>query len=158
MTLFWVVFLLVAGLALVLAEFLVPGGICGVAGAVLIVVSCIAGCYRYPDHITLVIFLEFVAVVGGILAGALVLPRTRAAKALVLADAQQADKGWVAAESDTTLLGAIGDVLTPLRPAGTVVVGGKRLGAVSNGELIEAGEKIRVTEVHGNRIVVEKAE
>ena len=51
-----------------------------------------------------------------------------------------------------------GEVVTDLRPAGTAVFEGKRLDVVTDGEYVDAGTRIRVTGVSGNRIVVEKIE
>jgi membrane-bound ClpP family serine protease len=41
---------------------------------------------------------------------------------------------------------------------GIAVIDGKRYQVVSNGSAIEKGATVRVVEVHGNRIVVERAE
>ena len=41
---------------------------------------------------------------------------------------------------------------------GTVELGTERLQAVSEGAFIDRGAVVKVIEVHGNRIVVEKAE
>ncbi|MCC6486790.1 MAG: NfeD family protein, partial [Candidatus Hydrogenedentes bacterium] len=46
---------------------------------------------------------------------------------------------------------------TALRPAGTIVVNGKRVSAVSTGDFISEGTAVRVVEAHGNRVVVESA-
>ena len=158
MTLFWVILLLVAGMVLVLSEFIVPGGICGILGVVLVVASCVVGVAAYPDFTLWIILGEIVGVTAGILAGIFLLSRTRAGKAIILESTQQAVEGWVAWESDKSLVGKVGRVYTQLRPAGTILVDGKRLDAVTSGELIEKDAAIRVIEVHGNRIVVERAE
>ena len=41
-----------------------------------------------------------------------------------------------------------------LRPAGHATIDGRRVDVVSRGEAIEAGTRIRVIEVAGNRVVV----
>jgi membrane-bound serine protease (ClpP class) len=45
---------------------------------------------------------------------------------------------------------------SPLRPAGTVMIDDVKLSAVSQGDYIEAGEKIRVIKVEGNKLIVRK--
>jgi membrane-bound serine protease (ClpP class) len=44
-----------------------------------------------------------------------------------------------------------------LRPAGSIMVGNKRIDAVSNGIFIDAGKTVRVVEVEGHRVVCEEA-
>jgi len=54
--------------------------------------------------------------------------------------------------------GKIGEAITDLRPSGTVMIDGKRLDAVTDGEYVDAGTPVAVTLVSGNRIVVDKIE
>lgn len=54
--------------------------------------------------------------------------------------------------------GKCGKAITDLRPSGTVMIEGKRLDAVTDGEYVDAGTPIVVTLVSGNRIVVDKIE
>ena len=54
--------------------------------------------------------------------------------------------------------GKIGEAITDLRPSGTVMIDGKRLDAVTDGEYVDAGTPVVVTLVSGNRIVVDKIE
>ena len=46
----WVILLFAGGLFLVFAEFMVPGGVCGVLGAAGIIASCVMGVMYYPDY------------------------------------------------------------------------------------------------------------
>ena len=45
---------------------------------------------------------------------------------------------------------------TDLRPSGKVRVGNELLDVISTGDFIEVGEKVRIVELDGSRIVVEK--
>ena len=54
--------------------------------------------------------------------------------------------------------GKQGEAITDLRPSGTVMLEGKRLDAVTDGEYVDAGTPVVVTLVSGNRIVVDKIE
>ena len=47
---------------------------------------------------------------------------------------------------------------TALRPSGAALIDGKRLDVVTNGDYVDAGTRIRVTGVTGNRIVVDMIE
>lgn len=154
----WVLLLYFGGLILIVTEFLVPGGICGAAGGMAVIVSAVLGCVYYPDFRALIVIGEFVGVIAGVLFGLWLFPRSPLGKAMVLSDGQQADQGWVAAPTDATLLHQTGEVFSPLRPAGTIVVDGRRIQAVSTGDLIERGERVRVIEVRGSRVVVEPLE
>jgi membrane-bound serine protease (ClpP class) len=58
----------------------------------------------------------------------------------------------------TALLGRTGRALTVLRPAGAMELDGQRLDVVTAGEFVDAGAAVRILEVQGNRIVVEKVD
>jgi len=152
----WAVILFIAGVVLILAEFIVPGLICGALGGMLVIGSGAIGCYLYPDLALMIILGELAGVFAAIILGMYILSRTRAAKGLILEHSQQAEAGWVASDTDTSLAGTEGEVFTALRPAGTIVVNGKRVDAVADGSFIDKGERVRVIEIHGNRVVVEK--
>jgi len=153
----WVIFFFIVGMLLVLAEFILPGLVCGIIGGSLIVVSCIIALYSHPEHALLIVFGEGIALLLSLLFGFYVLPRSPLGRAMLLEKVQDKDAGWVSDPSDQSLLGAIGEVFTPLRPAGTVTIRGRRINAVSSGDFVEQGCAVRVIEVHGNRIVVEPA-
>ena len=154
----WVNILFLAGATLITVEFVVPGGICGSAGALLIIVSAVMGCYHYPEYWLPILMLEFLGTICSVILGMYLLPRSPFGKLLMLGNTQNAEEGWVNETGNTDLVGRFGTVVTPLRPAGTVEFGTERLQAVSEGAFIEAGAVVRVIEVHGNRIVVEQAE
>ena len=152
----WILVLYVAGMTLILAEFIVPGLICGIVGSLLLVGSGVLAYNNYPDSLLIILLAEFVGAFISVAMGMFVLARTRAGKNLVLTTSQQAHAGWVASDTDVSLAGAEGEVLTALRPAGTVLIHGKRVDAVSEGVFIDAGIKVRVIAAHGSRVVVEQ--
>lgn len=154
----WAVLLYFAGLLLVFAEFFVPGGICGFFGGVAVIISCALLCYLYPQYAIFIAIGQFAGILAGVLVGFKVLPKTRVGRSIILETAQKIEEGWVDTVSDEALVGRIGEVFTPMRPAGTIQLDGKRFDAVSNGTHIEKGAKVRVLEVRGNRIVVEEVE
>jgi len=152
----WVIVLYGAGVVLILAEFIVPGMICGILGGTFVVASGVMACYHYPDYTLFFVLGEALGVFIAITIGMYMLSRTRAGKRLILESSQQANAGWVAQETDRSLIGATGEVYTALRPAGTIMVGGKRIDAVSDGAFIDKGKRIRVIEASGSRVVVEQ--
>jgi membrane-bound serine protease (ClpP class) len=154
----WLIIMYAAGLVLVLAEFIVPGLICGILGGGLLLASGVLACHAAPEYTVFIVVGELAGLCVAVVAGMLILAKTRTGKRLVLESSQQASAGWVAAESDTALVGAVGEVHTALRPAGTILVDNKRIDAVSDGAFVEKGVRVRVIEVHGSRVVVEPAE
>jgi membrane-bound serine protease (ClpP class) len=85
------------------------------------------------------------------------LPRLPIGRALILQSALPAGSGdGPVPSTGTGWLGREGRADSPLRPAGIAAIDGQRVDVVSEGEYIEAGERVRVTRVDGNRIVVRK--
>ena len=66
------------------------------------------------------------------------------------------DAGYRSAEDMQVFLGREGTATTALRPTGLGEFDGVRLNVVSEGDFIENGTKIRVTQIEGSRIVVKK--
>ncbi|WDP90618.1 MAG: serine protease [Desulfobacter sp.] len=82
-----------------------------------------------------------------------------AASPLALKKELSADEGVMSQSPDLAAhLNKTGRTLTALRPAGTALIDNVRLDVVADGEFIEAGVPVRVAEVTGNRIVVERNE
>lgn len=153
----WLAILYAAGIVLILAEFIVPGMICGILGATLVIASGVIACLRFPEYTVLIVVGELIGVIVAVIIGMFLLSKTRAGKKLILESSQQAEAGWVANESDKSLIGTTGEVFTALRPAGTILINHKRIDAVSDGSFIDKGIRVRVIEVHGSRVVVEPA-
>lgn len=151
-----VVVLFLAGMALIFAEFFVPGLICGVIGILLVFTSAWIACANYPGQAYLILIGEFMGAAFTVALGIFMFPRSIAGKLMILRDSQQKDAGWVATQSDTSLIGARGEVFTALRPAGSIIVNDHKLDAVSDGTFIDRGATVRVIEVQGSRVVVER--
>ncbi len=93
-------------------------------------------------------------VAAGLLAGRF-LPSTTLFRRLVLEQATLRDQGFSASPSDPSLVGMTGRALAPLRPSGPARFGERRLDVISQGAFLETGARVRIVEVHGNRVVVE---
>lgn len=154
----WVLVLFVAGIALILAEFLLPGAICGAVGAVCLLASSGLAIYEYPDQAFWIIMGEFLGVFLCVPVGLYLFPRVGLGKRMILGSELSVDDGYVSNESDESLVGQVATAFTKLRPAGTILLGDRRLGAVTSGNYIDKGVSVRIVEVHGNRIVVEPAD
>ena len=111
----WVIILFLAGATLITVEFVVPGGICGSAGALLIIVSAVMGCYHYPEYWLPILMLEFLGTLCSVILGMYLLPRSPFGKLLMLGNTQNAEEGWVNETGNTDLVGRFGTRLS--RPA-----------------------------------------
>lgn len=147
-----IVFLL--GVGLLLAEWFVPGGLLGIAGAIAIGASIMmAG--ADPMRMTISMFIAVViAMIGGVILVKFFGKRLHWLNRVVLMDATTTEEGYVSNESRHELVGREGITLTALRPAGVVEVEGERLDVVSDGGYVEKGQRVRVVQVEGVKIVV----
>jgi membrane-bound serine protease (ClpP class) len=73
---------------------------------------------------------------------------------VVLKDESRSERGFVSAAPRESLLGAVGEVLTELRPSGSVRLNGKPVDVVSEGAFVPKGVQVQVVAVEGNRVVV----
>jgi membrane-bound serine protease (ClpP class) len=73
---------------------------------------------------------------------------------VVLKDESRSERGFVSAEPRQELLGTVGEVLTELRPSGSVRLNGKPVDVVSEGAFVPKGSQVQVVDVQGNRVVV----
>jgi membrane-bound serine protease (ClpP class) len=147
--------LVLAGAALLAFEIFVPGGILGIIGFILLLLAAATAVKVYGGIIGY--SLAIIAILIGCLMVYLVVrffPSSYVGKKLSLPtdmkDSQTGDP------ESLQLIGIEGIALTILRPAGFALINEKRVDVVTRGENIIQGEKIRVVDVEGNRIIVEK--
>ncbi|MBI2424571.1 MAG: hypothetical protein HYV27_17195 [Candidatus Hydrogenedentes bacterium] len=150
--------LLIGGIVLIIAEFLLPHGIAGGVGILMVIGSTGMAIYQFPDLAMFIVAGEVLGVICAIAIGFYGMTKGKWGNLLVNTAEQRAEEGYVNQQSPLFLLGSTGTVMTALRPAGTIVVEGERYDAVSEGAFIDQGASVRVLEVHGNRIVVEQAD
>lgn len=79
-------------------------------------------------------------------------------KWLALHAEERTEAGYIGTGEHDGLLGKEGVALTPLRPAGTGQIDGRRVNVAADGEYIEKDSPITVVEVEGNRVVVRKSD
>jgi len=65
--------------------------------------------------------------------------------------------GYYSSVSYDDLLGCEGITDTFLRPSGNIIINGKKYDAITEGEFINKGVKIKVILVEGNKIVIKEA-
>jgi len=167
------VVIFIVGFTLLFVEvFITPGfGVLGISGIVLILVSLLnAMSWQVPGE-----FLPAISGSGATLQRALgnlalgmagtvalgfvagrYLPKSRVLRPLVLGQRTDRTEGFTAAHEHSELLGKEGVAEMNLHPAGRALFDGERVNVITHGEFIDQGERVRVAEVHGSRIVVEK--
>lgn len=150
--------LLIIGLALIIVEFFVPGGILGGLGAMSIVISL----FMATDNIFALSLSLLIAISLTVFVAIFLYKRIGLQKGLlryiILSDRETVDKGYVSSVSREQLIGLKGRALTPLRPSGTGLFEGERLDIISVGNFINQHDPIEIISVNGSRIVVQRIE
>ena len=168
----WEVVLFGIGILLLIAEiFVIPGfGIAGIGGLILVIGSLFASLIgnvglALPDQSAITPALATMAVtlvLMVILVSTMVryLPSNQRFNRLVLAPELSSADGYVATETDESLMGAVGKALTPLRPSGTIQImdTGERVDVITAGEFILSGSVVRVVDVRGSRVEVRQVD
>jgi len=151
------VILFLAGIILILLEiFVVPGfGITGIGGLLAVLGSLY---FTLPTPQIALSILAAVIVLS--ILSAIILIKffggSRFWKNISLRESQTIDSGYIAHMDKSDLPGTRGETLTPLRPAGIVLINGERVDVVSDGGYIDKGKDVEIVSVSGSRIVVRK--
>ena len=151
---FEVIIMFVIGFILLIAEFFVPGGILGVVGGALMVMSLIFAGESVTHMVLSIIIAMIIAIVGMVIIMRFFGKKLQVFNKLVLRDATTSEEGYVSNENRIELIGKVGQTLTALRPAGVVQVDNERLDVVSEGTFIDAHKQVTIVKVEGSRIVV----
>ncbi|MEE9394908.1 MAG: NfeD family protein [Planctomycetota bacterium] len=152
-----ILLLFVVASALVVAEVLFPSfGLLSLLSISCYVTAVIKafdiGQTQGYTALSAVIILAPITIWGGFQ----ILRHTSLGRRLILSGPKEADvRGRGTNKNLETYLGREGVAATDLRPSGAVDIGDDRVDAVSEGDFVEAGTKVRVVYVEGNRLVVE---
>lgn len=149
-------YLLVAGVVLLLVELVVPGfGIFGVAGMV-----CLTGGGYYllgGGQVALAVLGTFYLLLALVIAFlCFYLPSESKWNPFVLWNKQRNTDGYTGGKNFISLQGKTARALTTLRPAGTIIVDGERVDAVSTGDFIDKDSVVRIVRVEGSKVFVER--
>lgn len=146
----WIILLCIVGLALVFAEMLIPGfGVFGILGSVCLLGTAflVAKVYGITAFLITVVLLVIAFVLMIVLA-----KKSGFYNKVVLRDKQEAQDF-----DESTLqglLGAEGVTQTTLRPFGVADFQGKMVDVCSNGDFIDRGKRVRVTQIQGKTVTV----
>jgi len=148
------ILLLVLGLVLIVGELLFPTvGALGVGGALAIIGSIVAAFQEGSQAGIAFLIATALLVPVAIVLGMKLLPHSPFGKHLVARGATFTDAAAVDPRA-RELAGKEGVTENLLRPIGTATIDGRRVDVQSRGEPIEAGARVRVIEIEGNRVVV----
>lgn len=162
--------LFAAGVILLAVEiFLIPGfGLIGLAGIGCILAALVLSLQKFTvpkyDFEMAILVHNLFVVLGTLLAATIgfmivarFLPNTPFLNRLVLTSAQTPEGGYVVVSAEQRgLIGKHGVAMSILRPAGRAEIDGAPCDVIADGDFIEPGTRILVTDVRGNRIVVRK--
>ena len=157
----WAALAFVLGVGLILVEvFILPGfGVAGISGIILMFGSVFYIFRRaYEFETAMMAFSSVIVLTAGFVIAAFYLfPKTRAWKYLALATEMGADLGYHSAgdEDYQSYVGQTGTAITPLRPAGTIRLAGKRVDVLTAGDFIASETPVKVIEVEGSKVFVE---
>ncbi len=165
------VVIFVVGIALLAVElFLIPGfGVVGIAGILCVLASLVLSLQKFTiphyDFQVPILMRNLFMVFGSLLGATIVfmlaiqfMPRTPLLSRLVLAGSETAESGFVVASAGRRhLIGKTGIVTSDLRPSGRAEIDGETMIVVADGEFVERGLPVTVTDVRGNRVVVSRA-
>ena len=146
--------LLIAGIALLLAEVFLPGMVAGVLGVVCLLGAAVVGFAEFGPKVgSLILMAELVAGTILTILWMRYFPKTPFGKKYILdpstaSHAPTAPEQWV---------GRAGVALTDLRPAGAARLDGKKVDVITTGEHLEAGTRIKVVRVDGPSVFVRPA-
>ncbi len=166
------VMLFVGGVVFVAIELLVlPGfGIFGIGGLLMVVVSIVLASQTFvlpQSNLEMsqslkgvgLVFVAFFGIAAGILGIRFFLPRTTLFKNLAMPGPNSLEMVEQEAREHLVhyewLQGREGIATTPLRPAGKAMFDDELIAVVSDGGALSEGDRVRVIEVQGNRVVVE---
>ncbi len=156
----WAILLMVVGCALVVLEVFIPsGGLISILSGVAFIASLVIAFRESPTTgplagLTLAA-ITVIAVPVLIATAFKYWPRTPMGKAFL--GEPLTDDDTLTADPRRALLGRVGVARSKMLPSGAVEVDGQVIDAMSQGQPIEPGTYVVVTEVRANRVVVRPA-
>lgn len=152
------IILLVIGFALLIAEFIIPGGVAGFLGIAAILGSVLLAGGDLKTTAIAVLIAMIVATIGMVIVVKFFGKRLDLFKRIILTDATDTAGGYVSTTNRPELVGKIAQTVTALRPSGTIKLDDERIDAVSEGRFIDSGKDVKIIKVEGSRIVVRELE
>ena len=150
-----IITLVIVGFLMIAAEVFVPGMVLGILGGFCLL-TAVCLCYAAFGALlgTGAFAILCLLTTGGFAVWLHLFPKLPIGKRMTLSRSLNANNSSPAAPP---LAGSSGQALTPLRPAGTAQIGGRRVDVVAETGFIEQGTPVTVILEDGLRIVVRKS-
>ncbi len=149
-----IILLFILGVLFLAVEVIVPGGILGSLGGLMLFGGCVMAFIDYGTAGGLIAVLVAVALtISALFIEFRVLPRTAVGKRAFLTSEITAVTSPFGAE-EQELVGKSGEALTMLSPSGYVIIQGKRYEAFCQSGQIAAGTALEVIGVDNFRLIV----
>jgi membrane-bound serine protease (ClpP class) len=150
-----IVVLIIVGFLMLAAEVFVPGMVLGLLGGLCLSGAVIVAFLFYNAVTGSIVFVGVcVLSTAGFFAWMAAFPHTAIGRRIMLQKSHLKGVGERASPSE--LLGAQGRALTPLRPAGSAFIGGRKVDVVAESDFIAPDEPVVVVREEGLRVVVRK--
>jgi membrane-bound ClpP family serine protease len=151
-----VFFALALGLTLIFLEFFIPGGIMGVVGALMLIMSVVLAVLEMTSPVLLAIYVAgvFIALVITIKAALQFVRSGRQDHSVYLFTDEEGYKG---AGFEDTAVGKEGIAFSDLHPSGYILVDHERYQAVSKVGYIAKGSEVKVVGGKSNYLLVKKS-
>ncbi len=149
--------LLLGGLVFVGAEIFVPGGFLGTIGGFSLIGAIVIAYIAFNTTIASYITLGIMALTAlAIYAWSKYFPKTFIGKKMFISDSLKDYRGIE--DGLDKLIGKEGTAMSDLRPGGFALIDGKRIDVVTQGEMINKNETIRVLDTQSNRVIVTRVQ
>ncbi|MBM4762339.1 nodulation protein NfeD [Bacillus sp. B15-48] len=148
------IILFIIGIALIILEFFVAGGIVGIIGLIAVISSFFLASGNVA-HMALSLLIAFViTVLVSILMVKVLGKKMKFFRRMVLTDSTSTESGYISNKTRNELIGLEGVAITALRPSGTVQIGDERIDVVSEGNFIQKDKRVKIVKAEGSRVVV----
>lgn len=146
---------IIIGTALLVLECFIPGiGVAGITGGFLSILGILLLIPYVGWYVIFIIMAIIIIVLLSIYCFAQSAHKGK--NPLVLSQKTDKESGFSANDDNSSLLNKEGETLTQLRPSGIALIDSKRVDVVTDGEFLDIGTKIVVTDIQGRRIIVKK--
>lgn len=150
------IFWLLIGLALIFAEFYLPGAILGIIGGIFVVISVVTFATDVNSPLYIILYLIATGLaVGFTIKGALWSIKNNKSRFRIFSDDSQ--DGFIASKFDQSAIGKKGTVVTDLKPGGYIQVEGKQHQALSRSGYIVKGSEVDVIGGQEESLIVKQS-
>ncbi|MDY0165452.1 MAG: NfeD family protein [Thermoguttaceae bacterium] len=153
----WAVCLIVLGLGLAVLEVFFPSaGVLGFLAACSILGGILLGYLHGAATGTILLLISIAGLPGTLVLALKYWPHTAVGRRVLLTAPTREEVMPVDPELQRlrAMIGQVGQAKCDMLPAGAIMLDGRTIDAVSEGMPVDAGQRVRIVEVRGNRVVV----